>query len=114
MNKKLLTENEICKTIIKQGKCTGDFKAGKCIVCGCPYCPFGADNNYDLDCINYTGFNNSKEVVKQAKKFLARPINKPRNIMLTIRVNEKELDNIKKNAMAEGMTVSKFIRMLTI
>ena len=65
-----MTEKEICKEIVRLGKCPTIFNINGLCFSGCKYCPFSSNKNNGLTCVNYTSRDNSKEVVKQAKEFL--------------------------------------------
>lgn len=114
MGKKLATEKEICRLIVKQGKCNSMFTIDGFTFCGCDYCPFNNDKYKNLKCVNYSFKDNSKEVVKQAEEFLESTKKKPKSKHLTVRVNKEELAAIKENAAKAQLTVSEFIRTLAI
>ena len=112
MKQILATEKEICKMIVKKNKCPCMFTVKGTHFCGCDYCPFGNKKHKGLKCVNYATWNNQKEVVRQAKKFLEKEKKMPKKTNILIRVSEEEKKAIKENAEKRNMTVSEHLRTL--
>ena len=69
---KLELQKDILKYIIKNNKCNGFIiKNGICKMT-CQDCPLHKNADYGFECKNNIAFDNSKEVVKDAKECLKK------------------------------------------